>query len=60
MRRLLNGKNMTPVSMEQASADLIEEMADVILLIAMVGFDEEKIAEVVNYKVKRWYGRLDL
>ena len=60
MRRVLNGKNMTPVSMEQASADLNEEMADVILLFGMVGFDEEKIAEVINRKVKRWYGRLDL
>ena len=60
MRRVLTGKNMTPVSWEKASADLNEEMADVILLIAMVGIDEEKVAETINRKVKRWYGRLDL
>lgn len=60
LRRSLNGRNVTPVSRLDAEMDVQEEMADVLLMMVMVGIEPGEIAETVYKKVPRWCGRLGL
>lgn len=59
MRRVLDGKNPTPVGYAQALKDLNEEIADVTLcidLISCVNFNQVNATR--SWKLKRWTSRL--
>ena len=62
LRRALNGKNYTPVTEEQARADLLEEMADVELCLEVLGLNTASFAQLVGEiwaeKLPRWTSRL--
>ena len=60
LRRVLDGKNPTPVSEEKARENFNEEVADVNLVLAVLGTTEgvAKAYERMNFKLKRWAGRL--
>lgn len=55
-------KGLTPVTEEKALAMLAEEMADVQLLLLMVGHEEkisdDKLTEIISRKAVRWHERL--
>lgn len=60
MRRVIDGTNPTPVSLEAALAVLVEETADVELCLLILGMDEfmPEIQETAKAKLKRWASRL--
>ena len=61
-RRCITGKNPTPVTLEEARANLIEEMSDVWLIADMVAGWQKHAQEVgltVAEKTGRWVGRLE-
>lgn len=55
-------KGLTPVTEEKALAMLAEEMADVQLLLLMVGHEEkisdDNLTEIIGRKAVRWHERL--
>lgn len=55
-------KGLTPVTEENSLAMLAEEMADVQLLLLMVGHEEkindDKLTEIISHKAVRWHERL--
>lgn len=63
-RRALKGDNPTPVTLEQARKNLLEEIADVSLCLKALGLDQTdrefclQITRVANEKARRWAGRL--
>ena len=61
-RRTLNGKNPTPVSRKDAFNNLLEEVADVRLLLQILGLDGSyyigEVYETMNAKLARWAERL--
>ena len=63
-RRALNGDNPTPVTLEQARENLLEEIADVSLCLKALGMDHIdrefclRITRITNEKARRWAGRL--
>ena len=59
LRRALDGKNPTPISPADAILNLQEEMADVLLVIAAVGFDKNSAERTIRAKIPRWAGRID-
>ncbi len=59
LRRVLNGKNPTPVSPADALLNVQEEMADVLLCILSVGFDQIAAEQTIRAKIPRWVGRID-
>lgn len=60
LRRGINGRNYTPVSILEAELNLQEEMADVLVCMRMAGIDTSEIAEQVYKKIPRWCRRLGL
>ncbi|MBQ6481729.1 MAG: hypothetical protein IJI45_11475 [Anaerolineaceae bacterium] len=60
LRRGLDGRNVTPVSVLDAELDLQEEMADVFLLMVLCDMEDGEVAETIYKKVPRWAGRLGL
>ena len=64
LRRVLNGKNPTPVTEEEARAALLEEIADVSICLTALGVDSGqdrmKIQAEVDRKTRRWAERLGI
>ena len=60
LRRGLDGRNVTPISVLEAEIDVQEEMADVFLLMVMCGMQDGEMAETIYKKVPRWCRRLGL
>jgi hypothetical protein len=62
LRRVLSGKNPTPVTEDQARADLLEEIADVTLCLDALDLVTEENAvltgEICGTKLARWEKRL--
>lgn len=62
-RRTLSDTNPTPVSKEDSIKNLLEEIADVSLLINLLGFNTEPneaiCREIMAMKTERWADRLD-
>ena len=60
LRRVYDGRNYTPVPEGVAIADLKEEVADVQLLITVLGLDKDltENVRIKSAKLKRWVGRL--
>ena len=60
LRRVIDGKNPTPVKYDDALENLQEEMADVDLVLAVLGIGEDIDAahERMHAKLTRWAGRL--
>lgn len=60
MFRILDGRNPTPVTKDQAIANIKEEIGDVILCLWELGFatDPAKYQEAMAAKAQRWATRL--
>ena len=62
LRRVYNGENPTPIRRDDAFDNVIEEIADVYLCIAVLGLDEpfhqRKICKIMEAKTDRWAQRL--
>lgn len=62
MRRAITGKNPTPKSVEECQAALMEEMADVAVCAAQLGYLDGppgmQIGVIMARKAKRWQERL--
>ena len=62
LRRVLNGKNYTPVTEDQARENLLEEIADVSLCLAVLGLDApiygDMVGNIWDEKLHRWTSRL--
>ena len=63
LRRVLNGKNKTPVTLDEAEANITEEIADVIGVLTCLGcFDladiNNRYADIIDKKAQRWVERL--
>ena len=62
LRRSLSGKNPTPVQREDAFHDVIEEVADVFLCVAVLNYDTDailaEVSEISDKKLTRWVERL--
>ena len=59
LRRVYDGTNPTPVTYEDALANLHEEIADVHLLVEALGLGRYKNhQQIMDAKMKRWAGRL--
>lgn len=60
MRRVIEGTNPTPVSPNQAFENLVEEVADVRLLMRLLDFDfiPLEIQKRMDEKLMRWQSRL--
>lgn len=60
--RLLRGDNPTPKTEEQCIDDLTEEIADVLLCINILYYneviDEDHIIDIMNSKLARWKRRI--
>lgn len=59
LRRVLDGTNPTPVSQEEAEANLQEEMSDVIGCMLLVDIDWEALEQMLPFKMQRWASRLE-
>ena len=61
LRRVLDGRNPTPKTEEDARADLIEEAADVynVLGLLLDANDHMEIYDIIQKKKVRWVGRLE-
>lgn len=58
LRRALDGRNPTPVSVVDAMHNLQEEMADVLLCMVAVGLAEDSVERTIRAKIPRWFGRV--
>lgn len=60
MRRVLDGKNPTPVRVSEAWANLQEEVADVLLCLQVLDIDTDAVSyhETIRAKLIRWSDRL--
>ena len=60
MRRVLDGRNYTPVTFDEAFANLKEEIGDVLLCLETVGLavDPEAYRKDMDAKLERWVNRL--
>lgn len=63
LRRAYTGCNPTPVTSKEAFENLLEELADIQVCIAVLGFDRGtdrmEIGRIMNAKMERWAGRLE-
>lgn len=63
LRRAIDGGNPTPVTKAEAVKNLREEIADVWLLVKVLGMDEDQdieiYREIMASKVDRWASRMD-
>jgi NTP pyrophosphatase (non-canonical NTP hydrolase) len=59
-RRVLEGTSPTPVTLEEAREALMEEVADVLLLVTPKGNRElvDGVQEIQDRKLRRWADRL--
>ena len=59
LRRVMNGKNPTPVRIQDALLAFDEEVADVELCLEQIALkDRDRIREIRNRKLARWIERL--
>ena len=60
LRRCLDGKNPTPVTESDAWANLLEEVADVMLCLTVLGVSVnlDEYSDAINTKLARWNNRL--
>lgn len=60
LRRAKVGTNPTPVRVQDATDALMEEIADVMLLVELLHLNqyEEEIENIMNFKLQRWEKRL--
>lgn len=59
LRRVMDGRNPTPVGYQMAVKNLNEEMADVLLCAEQISsLDEKQIAKTKQSKQARWMERL--
>lgn len=60
-RRAMVKENPTPVKTSAASAAMLEEIADILLVLRVIGIDMDSgyIVRVQEYKASRWVDRLD-
>lgn len=58
LRRAIDGTNPTPVAKPEAMRSLQEELADVLLCAAIIGFNEADVALTMRAKTARWTTRL--
>lgn len=58
LRRTMNGKNVTPVTHEEAEANFLEEIADVQGVLTALGIHEFEYEDTIERKAKRWIKRL--
>ena len=62
LRRVLDGKNPTPKTPEEAKADLVEEIADVMGCLTLIGMlddaDIDEAQRIMMRKYARWAERL--
>lgn len=60
LRRVISGKNPTPVKYDDALENFLEEVADVDLVLAVldIGEDTEEILARMRVKLARWEARL--
>ena len=59
LRRVLNGKNPTPIGVQEALLAFDEEVADVELYLEQVALkDCDRIRSIRNRKLARWIERL--
>lgn len=62
LRRVYNGNNPTPVRRPEAYDNVIEEIADVMLCIDVLGMNDfdhfKKITKIMETKTLRWQQRL--
>ena len=62
LRRVYNGVNPTPVKRQDAFANLKEEIADVWLLVRVLGWDSPigrmEYERIMEAKLSRWLSRL--
>ena len=59
LRRAYDGKNVTPVSQEDAYDKLLEEIADVGLCIQMLDINQAEVCKIRREKYERWIRRLE-
>ena len=63
LKRAMEGTNPTPMSVEECVANMDEEIADVSLLVDLLGYNtrEHMLAQgrVAQWKVERWLKRLE-
>lgn len=62
LRRCITQKNPTPVKLEDAEANLIEELADILLVAEIVrrwSERAEEITAIANRKEERWMQRIE-
>lgn len=57
-RRVIDGKNPTPVTEVETLLNLHEELADVLLCVLAIGFNKEEIEEFIQIKSERWHNRI--
>jgi NTP pyrophosphatase (non-canonical NTP hydrolase) len=60
LRRTIVPGNPTPVTKEEAEAAVLEEVADVLLLIGILGIldDSDEIFQIQTRKMERWLNRI--
>lgn len=60
LRRAKDGTNPTPVAQSSAMNALLEEIADVLLLVELLNFDpyDDEIRDIMDFKLQRWEKRL--
>lgn len=61
LRRVLDGKNPTPVSLEEAFDNFEEEIADVLLCLEILGYGDKALklfGAIMDGKRERWVRRL--
>lgn len=60
LRRTIDKSNPTPVNTGEASHNLNEEFADVVLCAAALGLDREEVERFIREKAARWSMRLEV
>jgi NTP pyrophosphatase (non-canonical NTP hydrolase) len=61
LRRVVEGKNPTPISLSAAFANLEEEIADVLLCLEILGYGIQELTRyrgMMDAKLERWTRRL--
>lgn len=59
LRRVLDGRNPTPVTEESAVLHLQEELTDVLLCAVTVGVDKTEVERFIRAKSARWSARVE-
>lgn len=58
-RRAMTQKNPTPVKVPEAAQALVEEIADVLLYLDLLGVGLSDVAGIMDRKLARWVQRLE-